>query len=111
MVLKGPAYEFNVAAAIPLINLGTELDWIATAGTFKLDDFAKGADPAVKNWGDYYLFGVSLPIAITKDSKLSLGFAYTKGGGNFLKAGSTPKVENTAAVGRGVVTISYFYTF
>ena len=111
VVLKGPTYEFNVAAAIPLINLGTELDWTATVGTFKVDDFAKGADPSVKNWGDYYLIGVSLPFAITKESKLTVGFAYTKGSGNFLKAGSPPKVENTAAVSRGVVTLSYAYTF
>jgi uncharacterized protein (TIGR02001 family) len=111
LILKGPTYEFTAAYTIPLKDLGSELDWIATAGTFKIDDAAKGASPAVKNWGDYYLFGVSLPIAITKDSKLSIGFAYTKGGSNFLKAGSTPKVENTAAVGRGVVTLSYAYTF
>jgi hypothetical protein len=111
LVLKGPTYEFNVAAAIPLINLGTELDWTATVGTFKVDDFAKGADPSVKNWGDYYLIGVSLPFAITKESKLTVGFAYTKGCGNFLKAGRPPKVENTAAVGRGVVTLSYACTF
>jgi hypothetical protein len=65
----------------------------------------------VKNWGDYYLLGVSLPFAITKESKLIVGFAYTKGGGNFFKAGSTPKVENTAAIGRGVVTLGYAYTF
>ena len=72
---------------------------------------SKGADPAVKNWGNYYLVGVALPFAITKESKLTVGFAYTKGSGNFLKAGSTPKVVNTAAVGRGVVTLSYAYTF
>ena len=111
LVLKGPTYEFTAAYAIPLKDLGSELDWIATAGTFKIDDAAKGASPSVKNWGDYYLFGVSLPFAITKESKLTVGFAYTKGSGNFLKAGSTPKVENTAAVGRGVVTLSYAYTF
>ena len=111
MVLKGSTYEFTVAVAIPLKDLGTELDWNATAGTFIIRDAAKGANPAVKNWGDYYLIGVSAPIAINKASKVILGFAYTKGTGNFFKAGNAPKVANPAAVGRGVVTISYAYTF
>ena len=111
LVLKGPTYEFTAAYAIPLKDLGSELDWTATAGTFKIDDASKGASPSVKNWGDYYLLGVSLPFAITKESKLIVGFAYTKGSANFFKAGSTPKVENTAAVGRGVVTLGYAYTF
>jgi hypothetical protein len=110
-VLKGPTYEFNIAAALPLKALGTELDWNATAGTFIVRDAANGANPAVKNWGNYYLLGVSAPFAISYASKLILGVAYTKGSGNFLKAGSTPKVENTAAVGRGIVTINYSYTF
>jgi hypothetical protein len=111
VVLKGPTYEFNIAAALPLKALGTELDWNATAGTFIVRDAANGANPAVKNWGNYYLLGVSAPFAISYASKLILGVAYTKGSGNFLKAGSTPKVENTAAVGRGIVTINYSYTF
>lgn len=111
VVLKGPTYEFNIAAALPLKALGTELDWNATAGTFIVRDAANGANPAVKSWGNYYLLGVSAPFAISYASKLILGVAYTKGSGNFLKAGSTPKVENTAAVGRGIVTINYSYTF
>lgn len=111
VVLKEPTYEFNIAAAFPLKDLGTELDWSASAGTFIIRAAAKGADPAVKNWGNYYLVGVSAPFAINNASKLTLGVAYTKGSGNFLKAGSTPRVENPAAVGRGVVTISYFYNF
>ena len=110
-VLKGPTYELTAAYAIPLKALGSELDWTATAGTFKIDDASKGASPSVKNWGDYYLLGVSLPFAITMESKLTVGFAYTKGRGNFFEAGSTPKVGNPAAVGRGVVTLSYAYTF
>jgi len=111
LVLKGPTYELTAAYAIPLKDLGSELDWTATVGTLKIDDASKGANPSVKTWGNYYLIGVTLPFAITKESKLSVGFAYTKGSSNFLKAGSAPRVENTAAVGRGVVTLSYAYTF
>ncbi|HUJ43585.1 MAG TPA: TorF family putative porin [Opitutaceae bacterium] len=111
LVLKGPTYEFSLAYAVPLKEIGSELDWTATAGTFIIRDAAKGADPAVKNWGNYYLIGVSMPFALSKASKLSIGFAYTKGTSNFIKQGSAPRVENTAAVGRGVVTLGYSYTF
>ena len=111
MVLKGPTYELTATYAIPLKDAGTELDWTATAGTFIIRDAAKGADPTVKNWGNYYLIGVSAPITLTKASKLVVGVAYTKGSGNYFKQGSLPKGENTSAVGRGVATISYVYTF
>jgi hypothetical protein len=111
VMLKGPTYELTIAYAIPLKDAGTELDWTLVGGTFLIKDAAKGADPAVKNWGNYYSIGVSVPFAIDAKSKLILGVAYTKGTGNFLKAGSNPRVENTAAVGRGVVSLSYAYTF
>ena len=111
VVLKAPTYEFTVAYAIPLKDVGTELDWTATAGTFIMHDCIKDANPEVKNWGDYYSIGVAAPFQITKASKLTIGFAYTKGSNNFFKQGSDPKSENTAAVGRGVVTVSYAYTF
>jgi uncharacterized protein (TIGR02001 family) len=111
VVLKAPTYEFTVAYAIPLKDVGTELDWTATAGTFTMRDCIKDASPRVKNWGDYYSIGVAAPFQITKESKLTVGFAYTKGINNFFKQGSDPRVENTAAVGRGVVTLSYSYTF
>lgn len=111
VVLKGPTYELTVAYTTPLKQLGTELDWSATAGTFIIRDAAKGADPSVKNWGNYYQIGVSMPFAITKTSTLTIGFAYAKGSSNYVKQGSYPRAENTAAVGRGVVTISYGYSF
>jgi len=111
LVLKGPTYELTVAYAVPLKDLGTELDFTATGGTYIIRDFAKGAEPKVKNWGDYFLVGVSAPIQITKASKVIVGFAYSKGSGNYLKQGSAPKYLNSSAVGRGVVTVSYAYTF
>jgi hypothetical protein len=110
-VLKAPTYELTAGFAIPLKDLGSELDWTATAGTFIMHDCVKDASPRVKNWGDYYLIGVSMPFALSKESKLTIGVAYTKGTNNFFKQGSDPKSENTAAVGRGVVTLSYAYTF
>jgi uncharacterized protein (TIGR02001 family) len=111
VVLKGPTYELTVAYAVPLKDAGTELDFTATGGTYIIKDAIKGVDPQVKNWGDYYLVGVAAPFQITKESKLILGFAYTKGTGNYFKQDADPRVPNSAAVGRGVVTLSYVYTF
>jgi len=111
MVLDGATYELNLAFAVPLKDLGTELDFAATLGTYKWNKAADNASPEVKNYGDYYLIGVSVPFALTKDSKLIVGLAYTEGSNNFYKQSGSPKVENTAAVGRGVISVSYAYTF
>ena len=111
LAFQGPTYELTAAYSIPLKAIGSELDWTASAGTFKIADAAKAANPAVKDWGNYYLFGVSLPLAIAKESNFIVGFAYTAGSANFLKAGSLPKVENTTTAGRGVVSLGYAYTF
>lgn len=113
LVLKSATYELTLACAIPLKDAGTELDWTLTGGTFIARDAIKGASPAFRNSGDYFLIGVSAPFVIpgTKGSKLIVGFAYTKGSGNYLRQGNSPRVRNTAAVGRGVVTLSYSQTF
>lgn len=111
LVLKGPTYELTAAAALPLKDAGTELDFTATIGTFKWTDAFENSDPSYKNYGNYWLLGVAAPFQLTKNSKLTVGFAYTKGSDNFLKQGSLPKYENTGALGRGVVSISYAITF
>jgi len=110
-VLKGPTAELTAAFAIPLKDAGTELDFTAVYGTYKWTSAAADASPDVKNWGDYYLAGVSAPFQINKESKLTIGWAYTKGSSNFFKQGTAGKVANGAAVSRGVVTVSYAYTF
>jgi uncharacterized protein (TIGR02001 family) len=111
VVLKGPTYELTATYAVPLKDAGTELDFTAVGGTYIWDNSVKGVSPDVKNWGNYYLVGVAAPFALSKESKLTVGFAYTKGDGNYYKQGSAPKGVNPAAVGRGVVTVSYAYTF
>ncbi len=109
--LRGAVYEFNVSLAVPLTTLGTELDWNATAGTFLFRDAVNHAAPAVKNWGDYYLVGVTVPFTISRASRVALGISYTKGSANYLKAGQAPRMANPAAVGRVVVTLSYLHRF
>jgi uncharacterized protein (TIGR02001 family) len=111
VILKGPTYELTAAFTVPLTDLGSELDFTAVGGTYKWTDAARNANPSLTNYGDYYLGGVSMPFQITKESKLSIGFAYTKGTGNYYKQSGSPKQQNSAAVGRGVATLSYIYTF
>ena len=110
-ILKGPTLEFNAAYTVPLKDLNTELDFTGTVGTFLWTSAAPDQGADVRNYGNYYLVGVALPFQVTKDSKLTLGFAYTKGSENFIKVGTAPKSLNTAAVGRGVATVSYAFTF
>jgi uncharacterized protein (TIGR02001 family) len=110
-VLKGATWEFSAAYTVPLKDAGTELDFTGTAGTYMWKDAVQDSDPSYKNWGDYYLVGVAMPFAVGKNGKVTVGVAYTKGSNNFYKQGSFPKSENTAAIGRGVVTISYAITF
>lgn len=111
VVAKQATYEFTAAYALPLKAAGTELDFTGTVGTFKATDAIENASPSYKNGGNYWLVGVGVPFQLTTASKLTLGLAYTKGSDNFLKQGTSPKVENTGAVGRGVVTVSYAWTF
>ena len=111
VVLNGPTLELSASLALPLKDLGTELDFIGTVGTFKWKTAADNTFPDLKNYGNYFLVGVSVPFAITSASKIVVGVAYTKGSDNYFKQSGSPKVKNTAAVGRGVVTVSYAYTF
>lgn len=110
-VLKGPTAELTAAYALPLKDAGTELDFAATFGTYKWTAFAENTSPDIKNWGNYWLAGVTVPFTITKDTTLKVGWAYTKGSDNFFKQGSAGRVENSAAVGRGVATISCVIKF
>jgi uncharacterized protein (TIGR02001 family) len=111
VILKGPTAELTAAFAVPLKDVGTELDFTATAGTFIWKDYAAETNPDIKNWGDYYLVGVAAPFQVSKDSKITIGWAYTKGSNNYLKQGTDAKVPNIAAVGRGVFTLSYILSF
>jgi len=114
MVLKGATWEFNAAYTVPLKDAGTELDFAGTIGTYLLTDAVPDVTPEVKTWANYYLIGVSMPFSFGKDGsagKLVIGLAYTKGSDSYFKQGTDPKVINSGAVGRGVATISYAFTF
>jgi hypothetical protein len=52
-----------------------------------------------------------LPFQLSKESKLVVGYAYNKGDSAYVKVGKGPKSSNTTAVGRGVISVSYSYSF
>ena len=111
VTLDGPTYELSAAYTFPLDALHTGLTFGGTLGTFIQKHVSNHASPAVKNWGDYWLLGVSAPFTLTEQSKLVVGWAYTEGSNNYLKQGQAPRSENSSAVGRGVFTVNYIFTF
>lgn len=107
IVLKGPTGEFTASVAVPLKDFGTELDFVGTVGTYKWDNSFSNTSPDMKNWGNYYLVGASIPFQVTKNSKLTVGAAYTEGSDNYYKQEGIAKFANTAAVGRMVFSVSW----
>jgi uncharacterized protein (TIGR02001 family) len=110
VMLEGATYEMTAALALPLTALGTELDFSATAGTFKWRDVTADAMPAVKNWGDYWSMGVAVPVQISLRSRLTLALTYSEGRDNFFKQGTLPRVRNAAAHGKTAFTVVYALT-
>lgn len=110
-VLHGPTFELTAASAVPLTTLGTELDLLATVGTYQWDAAVAHAAPDVRSRGDYWLVGATIPYQLTLASRVSVGFAYTRGSGNELKQGEPPKPARAGAAGRGVVTVTYSWSF
>jgi len=111
VVLKGPTGELTATYALPLQDVGTELDFTATYGGYRWQDSANHASPDVKSWGQYWLAGVSLPYQLSRQARVALGFAYTEGWQAFTKAGSLRKEINGLAAGRGVVTLAFTWGF
>jgi uncharacterized protein (TIGR02001 family) len=110
-MLRGPTYEITAAYSVALKDLGTSLDFMAQGGTYLQRDVVDKTSPSVKAWGNYWQIGVATPFQITKESKLTLGFAYTEGTSAYTKQGTAPQSVNSLAVGRGVVTVAYTYAF
>jgi hypothetical protein len=111
VVTDGATFELTGAYALPVRAIGSELDFVANVGTYERRSSVAHSAPEVKNWGDYWLAGVTLPYQIARNGRVSLGFAYTRGSGNFAKQGAAPKTINPAAAGRGVVTLGYSLNF
>ena len=112
LILRGLTSELSAAYAVPVKELGTELDFTGTIGNYFQEDAVNKIDnPGAKAAGNYWLLGVSAPFTVAKDTKVTVGWAYTEGTGAYVKVGSLPRVSNSEAVGRGVFSASLSYTF
>lgn len=110
LMLKGATFELTAAYALPLTTLGTELDFNASVGTFKYHAARADATPAVKNWGDYWLVGVSLPYQISARGRVLLNVTYSEGRNNYFKPTGSPRSANGNAASGAAVTLSYSVT-
>ncbi len=110
-VREGFTAEVSAFYAYPLTRIGSELDFTAEIGSFEWRDAVKGASPATKQSGDYWSAGVAMPYQVTSNGTVTLGFAYVKGTGHSLKSGTAPRRENPAAMGRGVVSLSFSLSY
>ena len=111
LTLDGPTFEITAGYAVPLRQLGTELDFTLQAGEYLQRDVVNHSAAQTKAWGQYWLVGMAVPFQFSAHSKFTLGFAYTEGVKAFTKAGSTPRIPNVLAVRRGVVNFSYTRSF
>ncbi len=106
---EGATWEIAAAFALPLKQLGTTIEFLATAGTFKWDNITRDASPQTKNWGDYYTVGARIPVTIGARSQIALGLTHSLGRNNFFKQGTAPKHRNPAAGHHTAVTLSYTF--
>lgn len=110
LMLKGATFELTAAYALPLTTLGTELDFSASVGTFKYNAARADATPAVKNWGDYWSVGVSLPYRISARGRVLLNVTYSEGRNNYFKPTGSPRSANGNAASGAAVTLGYSVT-
>jgi uncharacterized protein (TIGR02001 family) len=111
VVLKGPTEEFDAAYTVPLKDIGTELDFTGTVGSYYQYDTVNNARPHVKAYGNYWLLGVAVPYQLTKSLKLTVGYAYTQGSDAYFKQNGFRRVKNTAAQGKGVISVGLTYAW
>lgn len=111
VVLDGPTYELNAAYAVPVRQIGSELDFYGSVGTYEWRSAIADATPHIKARGDYWSGTVSLPFQVSINAKVLASIGYVKGSNNTFKQATAPKYANPAAVGRVVVTLGYAVTF
>ena len=75
MTLHGSTYEIASHYSLPLLNLGTELDFFAQLGTLKQTRLTRGPDSLTKST-HYANLGVLVPYQISQNVTLSVSWVY-----------------------------------
>ena len=110
LTMQGPTYEFGADYTIPLQQLGFDIELSALAGRCDWAHTVPESSAKVRNEGDYWQAGLSIPIEFSKNSKLTVGWYYEKGLNNHFYEGDS-KIPNHDAIGRGVFSVGFAYTF
>jgi len=111
VALRGPTYELNAAYALPLKEIGSELDFYAAVGEYTWDASVARSQPRTRARGRYGSFTATLPFQISARSKIVASIGYVAGWDATLRAGGGPRVSNALAARRVVATLGYAVTF
>jgi len=108
--LDGPTAEFSAAFTLPLKDLArSSISAAPMANTCRRTSCTNRSPPRKRGVPTGRSRHRSL--SAYENSKVVVGFAYAKGEDSFVKQGSAPKVANPLAMGRGVVSLSYAWTY
>lgn len=109
LVWKGPTGQLTAAYSIPLKDIGTSLDFSATVGGYSYHNFQNDAYPKIRESGNWWQAGVSLPYAITRQSTLTVGWQYVRGESYDHQDGFA--AITNPAVARGVFSADFTWRF
>ena len=110
LTMQGPSYEFGIDYTIPVKQLGFDIELSALAGRCDWYHSVAESSTKVRNEGNYWQAGLSIPIEFSEKSKLTVGWYYEKGLNNHFYEGGS-KIPNHDAIGRGVFNVGFACRF
>lgn len=99
---RGTNWQLEAAYAVPLLKLGTELNFTGVIGTYRRSHASAVPGHRITNTGDHWLLGVAVPYQVSLRARLLVGWSYAAGSNNTFQPAGLPRVSNPAAVGRGI---------
>lgn len=111
VVLRGPTYELNAAYALPVKDIGSELDFYASVGRYEWEAGVAQTTPRTRMTGNYWNVTVALPFQISARAKITASVGYAEGWDSTFRQSGFATQRNTQAVGRVVATLGYSVTF
>lgn len=107
---RGPTVDLAADVALPLTQLGTELDLAASVGGYRLHDAAHFGRPKTRSDGNYWSLSVMVPFQITFASKIQIGITYAAAFDAEIKEGASAQ-GNQLATRRVVAQLGYSLSF
>lgn len=104
VVLKGFTGQVTLGYTVKTL---VELDFAIIGGEYYLNNSVK--DDSVKNYGDYWSAGVTIPYTVNGFTKLNFGWAYNNGD-SYDKSNGVTEI-NDLKTSKGVVTVGLVISF